>query len=411
MKDFFSLSPVIRLRLLMMFLGAMTFSTVGGSMTIYYNEHMGSGVTGILLIISNILTFVVGLWAGHLSDLRGRRPIMLFSTLVTTTGAGIATFANSPVFFNPWVTYFGFLILFFGYGFFNTAATAMMVDLTTSENRRLVYSLQYWVINMAILIGSALSGWFFRDYLMWLLLACALEEFLSFWLVYFFIAESFDPVAAAKKAGMSIFKAYRMVAGDRAFMWYCLSAIFTAMIFNQLDNYLPVHLSNSFVNTSVFGLQIYGQRMLSIFLIVNTFIIVLLMNGLTRLTRNWRRQTGMVVGLFFQGTGFIVAFLGTTLTVELVATVIATFGEMIGVSFLQAYRADLMEGDSAGTYSGFFTITQPIASVISGLLVSVSGVLTNVGMAGMMVLVMIGAIWPAIVSVRMKERPKEVLSS
>ena len=36
----------------------------------------------------------------------------------------------------------------------------MIVDLTTSENRRTVYSIQYWIINFAIMIGSGLSGWF-----------------------------------------------------------------------------------------------------------------------------------------------------------------------------------------------------------------------------------------------------------
>ena len=55
----------------------------------------------------------------------------------------------------------------FGFGFFNTASQAMIVDLTTSENRRTVYSIQYWIINFAIMIGSGLSGWFFRDYLVW----------------------------------------------------------------------------------------------------------------------------------------------------------------------------------------------------------------------------------------------------
>lgn len=403
MKDFFKLNRQIQLRILMMFVGGLCFSTVGGSMTIYYNEHMGAGITGILLIISNILTFVVGLWAGHLSDLRGRRPLMLFACLVTTVGGLTATFANSPWYFNPWLTYIGFLILFFGYGFFNAAATAMMVDLTTSDNRRMVYSLQYWVINMAILIGSALSGWFFRDYLFELLLVISIEEFLSFLVIYFWIGESFHPELAKRKAESNIFKAYQWVAKDTAFMWYCLSAIFTAMIFNQLDNYLPVHLSDHFVTTSIFGVEIYGQRMLSIFLIVNTLLIVLFIGGINRWTKNWRRETGILVGLVLQGSGFIVAFLGTTLSVELIATAVATFGEMIGVGFIQAYRADLMEGDSAGTYSGFFTITQPVASVLSGVLVSFSAVYGNVGMAFFMVLIIVFAVLPAMRSIRIKQ--------
>lgn len=61
----------------------------------------------------------------------------------------------------------------------------MIVDLTTSENRRVVYSIQYWIINFAIMIGSGLSGWFFRDYLVWLLLAITIEEIVSCLVVIF----------------------------------------------------------------------------------------------------------------------------------------------------------------------------------------------------------------------------------
>ena len=61
MKEFWGLHPTIKIRLVMNFLGALCFSTVGGSMTIYYNKYMGAGITGLLLIVSSIMVFLVGL--------------------------------------------------------------------------------------------------------------------------------------------------------------------------------------------------------------------------------------------------------------------------------------------------------------------------------------------------------------
>ncbi|TKV30532.1 MFS transporter, partial [Citrobacter sp. TBCS-11] len=46
MKDFFGLHPTLKIRLIMNFFGTLCFSTVGGSMTIYYNKYMGAGITG-----------------------------------------------------------------------------------------------------------------------------------------------------------------------------------------------------------------------------------------------------------------------------------------------------------------------------------------------------------------------------
>ncbi|WP_252899583.1 hypothetical protein [Lactococcus fujiensis] len=39
-------------------------------MAIYYNQNMGSAVTGILLIIGSIVSFLTGIFSGHQADLR-----------------------------------------------------------------------------------------------------------------------------------------------------------------------------------------------------------------------------------------------------------------------------------------------------------------------------------------------------
>ena len=403
MKEFWGLHPTIKIRLVMNFLGGLCFSTVGGSMTIYYNKYMGAGITGLLLIVSSIMVFLVGLYAGHLTDLKGRRPVMLFSTAVTAVGAALATFSNLGFYFNPWTTFFGFLIVNFGFGFFNTASQAMIVDLTTSENRRTVYSIQYWIINFAIMIGSGLSGWFFRDYLVWLLLVITIEEILSFVVVLFWIDESFDPHQEHQKKAPNIIKAYFFVAKDSIFMSYLFASVFIAMIFNQIDYYLPVHLSDSFSTTRILGLELYGQRMLTLFLLINTLIIVLFMSKMNQLTKNWSRSTGITLGIFLQGLGFIIAFLGHNLSWEVTAAVVATLGEMILVPFSQALRADLMEGDHVGTYTGAFSVTQPVASVLSGVLVSLSALYGNIGMAIFMGIIILLSILPSLRAIRMHE--------
>ncbi|MDR0299999.1 MAG: MFS transporter [Streptococcaceae bacterium] len=407
MKEFRNLHPTIQLRLLMNFLGVLTYSAVGSAMTIYYNKYIGAGITGILLILSSVLVFLVGLYAGHLTDKRGRRPIMLFSTLITTVGGLIASFSNSPWFFNPWTTYIGFLILNFGYGFFNVASSAMIVDLTDENNRKEVYSIQYWVFNLGILIGSALSGLFFRDYLFELLLAISLEELLSFILVYFKIPESFDTKKSPAQRE-NIFKTYKLVSKDRIFMIYCFASIFIAMIFMQVDYYLPVHLSDSFQTVHLLGFEIYGQRMLSLILITNTLIIVLLMSVTNRITKNWTRTQGVVIGLTLQGGGFILAFIGRDFRIEMSAAVILTIGEMINVPFAQALRADLMDSQRVGTYTGVFNVMQTIGAILCGLMLSGSAFYGNNGEIALMGLIIALGVIPTVFAIRLHEKPRKI---
>ena len=85
-------------------------------MTIYYNKYMGAGITGLLLIVSSIMVFGWPL-CGTFDRFKRSSACHAFSTAVTAVGAALATFSNSGFYFNPWTTFFGFLIVNFGFGF------------------------------------------------------------------------------------------------------------------------------------------------------------------------------------------------------------------------------------------------------------------------------------------------------
>ena len=133
------------------------------------------------------------------------------------------------------------------------------------------------------------------------------------------------------------------------------------------------------------------------------------MSKVNHLTKNWSRSTGIGIGIVLQGAGFIIAFLGRNLTWEIIAALVATVGEMILVPFSQALRADLMEGDQVGTYTGAFSVTQPIAAVLSGVLVSLSSLYGNLGMAFFMLIIILLGLFPALRAIHMHERfPKSL---
>ncbi|WP_374285865.1 MDR family MFS transporter [Lactococcus sp.] len=410
MKDFFQLNRNLKLRILMTFIGIMTYSTIGSSMTIYYNQYLGAGITGILLIISSVISFLVGIWAGHFTDLEGRRPTMLIGALASTFGAALAAFSNSPLLFNPWLTFVGLVLSGFGFGFFNAGASAMMVDITTPADRKIVFSLNYWMLNVGMAVGSAISGWLFRDHLFFLLILVVCGDLLNMLIVAFLIEETFDPKKHVEHQETNIFKAYLQVSKDKIFMLYLLATLFVTMLFLQLDFFIPVHLSNSFKTSSIFGMQIYGQRMLTIIAILNTVMVVLFLSTVRKATSNWSNKRGFAVGAGLMGLGFAIICFGQTLPFALLGALINVCGELIFVPFEQSLRADMMDPEQVGVYTGAFTAIQPMAQIICGLLVSLSAFYSGFGMGVILIVVTLLAMIPGMISIGKYEKKLSALT-
>lgn len=404
MSDFFKLDRNIKLRILMTFIGVLTYFTIGSSMTIYYNQHLGAGITGILLIVSSVVSFLVGMWSGHFSDVQGRKPTMLIGMITSALGAALAAVANSPFLVNPWLTFLGLMLASFGFGFFNSGASAMLVDITTSESRKLVFSLNYWTLNLAAALGSGISGWLFRDHLFLLLLLCLLGDLLNLLIVVFLIRETFVPSEHLQTHENNIFKAYLRVSKDKTFVLYLVASLFVAMIFAQVDFFIPVHLTNDFRVSHLWGLEIYGQRMLAIMALLNSALVILFLSTVRRWTNHWSNKVGFVVGAALMGLGWVIAVSSHQFIWELLAALINVLGELILVPFEQALRADMMNPEQVGAYTGAFSAIGPIAQVISGLLVSASPFLKSGGMGIVLALVTVFAIVPAVLSINRFER-------
>ena len=400
MKDFFDLDKNLQLRIVMTFIGVLTFSTIGSSMTIYYNQYMGAGLTGILLIISAILSFLVGIWSGHFTDLHGRKPTMLIGSLASCLGAGLASLANSPLLFNPWLTYVGLVLVSFGWGFFNSGASAMMVDMTTPDTRKIVFSLNYWVLNIGVAVGSGLSGWLFRDHLFLLLLTVLFGELVNLAIVWFLMDETFDPAHHEDHQQPNIFKAYLQVSKDKTFMLYLLATLFVTILFSQPDYFIPVHLSSGAFHTGhLFGIEIYGQRMLTFMSITNTVCVVLFMTKVRKATNAWSNKAGFAIGALLMGLGWALAVWSTGLHLAFIGALVNVAGELIFVPFEQALRADMMDPEQVGTYTGAFSAIQPMASVLCGLLVSLSPLYGSLGMGIVLLAATLLAILPAMTSI------------
>ncbi|MFC4653230.1 MDR family MFS transporter [Lactococcus nasutitermitis] len=405
MKEFWSLNRNLQLRIVIVFLAAFSYGTVFSSMTIYYNQHVGATITGAFLALSALATFVAGLLAGYWSDKHGRKPVMTSGTFIQAAGALVALFSNLPHHVNPWTTFIGFLLISFGFNLDVTSGSAMIIDDSTAENRKVVFMLNYWAQNLSVIIGAALGAWLFKPAFLALLGILLTTIIVMLVIIIFMITETFTPVKDKKPE--NIFKSYRSVVTDKTYMIFMLANILTTMIIMQFDNFLPVHLSNSFQTLSVFGFQIYGQRMLTIYLILACVMVVVLMTTLNKWTHAWSHRKGFIFGSIFMTLGMIVAFMTTTFTPIFISGIIYTFGEIIYTPSAQSLGADLMAPEKIGAYNGVGAIRQPLASIIAAGLVSISPIIKAFGVSLVLVVTEILAITLCMLAVARHQQRKE----
>lgn len=195
--------PNLKLRLAMQFLGGLVSMAVIPFMAIYFAQKIGATQTGIILVLIVISGIIGGFIGGHISDKIGRRKIMILAEIGIMVTYFFIALCNSPWFDLPYVTAAFFVLNMFAGGMFQPAAQAMIIDVTDSDSRKLVFTVSYWLGNLATAIGGIIGAFLFKAYLFELFLGITGITLLSVLITIFFISETYTPEPATNETTSS----------------------------------------------------------------------------------------------------------------------------------------------------------------------------------------------------------------
>lgn len=401
---FKSLHPNIRIRIYTSFLGRVIGSMIFPFMAIYFTNHINATVAGILLFLHVIVQFISGLYGGYLADLLGRKRMMVTGEWIRVAGVVGLLIVNSPWFVSPWITFLMMLMIGISSGLVNPAAEAMLIDVSTKETRAFMYSINYWAVNMSMMIGMIVGGWLYKDYFFELLLSLLFMSFIVLWMTVALIQETYTVKNTTKKEyGITpLLKSYQTVIRDLPFVLFTLGGIMILALEFQRNNFIAVRLEEDITSKTLtliegITLNIDGVKLLSLLTVENTLIIVLFTALASKWIKGKSEQPIMYVGFILFGLGYAIMAFSSNISILVLAIIILSIGELLYVPTRQSILADIVDESRRGAYMAFNGFVFQIGKMLGALGIIVGEVIGGVGMGvTYMVLVMCGILFSRI---------------
>jgi len=374
----------IKIRLLTDFFISLTQMAIFPFMAIYFSSHLGAALAGILLMMNVAVSIVAGLLSGYLSDHLGRKKIMVLAEVIQVAALLVMTIANSPLFVSVWLTYFMFLFSNVSSSITGPVVNAMIVDVSTEEERTYIYGIGYWLGNISIALGAALGGLLFEEHRFLLFSLFFLVSLATLIVIIFFIEESLvlKPSAGTTKKlnGGGFLQNYGKVLKDRRFMLFTLATVFVMSLEFQLDKYIAVRLKEEF-HAVIFNVDITGIKMFSIIMLINTIVIVLLTLQLSKWLGQFDKKKVLTIGIVIYSISFSVLSISNSFSIIVLTAFLFTVGELIYSPVKQTILAGMIDDNARASYMAVDSLSYNVAMLLGSFGLTLGALIPASGMA------------------------------
>lgn len=384
--SFQTLHVTIKLRLFLLFLTTVSTMTVLPYLIIYFANLKGSIITGLLfffVMLANVSGSVVG---GYVSDKIGRKKIILLSEFTVFLGFIGAAFSNSPWGVFPYVTFLFFILIQFSTGAATPVYQALIIDISSPNERKTIYTYAYWVRNIGIALGSMIGAFLFFSHLFYLFLGVAIASLCSVLITLFFIKETYVPLSVLKKqevhSTVHVLRTYTKILSHRFFTVFSIASLLIVSVEEQLTNYIGVRLAKEISDpvplTPFFPFNVDGVNLLGILKTENTILIVALTFLVSYMIRKWKDKNSLLLGLLLFFVGYTVISISTNPSTLLIAMFIASIGEVMHIPVKQAMLSTIVPDHARSTYMAVYTVAVILGVSTAGIFMIISNWLSPI---------------------------------
>lgn len=391
MRTFLALHRNVRVRIGLAFVHKLIDAMILTFIAIYLATHLGVAAAGALILVFAVFAVFGMLVGGHLSEHWGRRPVLIVGDLIGTGFLVLMTVA----YFADWgafAVYFCYAIVKFGTNLALPANDATIIDVTPPADRKYVYTVNYWVINLALGGGALLGAFLYNSHFGSVILGGAIGMAFALTVTIALVAETKPdtPPAGppAKLTGIAQFvQGYRVVLVDATFRRLIIAATLILTLEGQLSTSIGIRLATDFPVQEVFPFgDIGGVQMLGVLKAVNTTLVVVFALFVNTMLRRMPDRARLYAGIALYAGGFAVLVVSQDAWLLLVACVVLTIGELMNLPVQQALLAELAPEEGRPRYLAAYYLHIRFGQVVNSVLISLSAVLSTQGMAGIYLL-------------------------
>lgn len=376
----------IKIRFFLQFFTTIASMAVTPYLVIYFENRLGTITTGLMFLGVIFSTMVGSIIGGYYSDRLGRKSIILLSEAFISIGYLVVAMANSPWANYPYITFILLLIIYFFSGMVNPAYQALIIDVSTPNNRKEIYTFSYWLNNLGIAIGGIIGAFLFKEYLFILLLGASLINLFSFLITLFFITETYIPNTIAKtikptvqmsksslnKSIKPIVQNFIKVLRNKKFAALAIANILILSLELQLTNYIEIRLDNLIFDKPLIpklNFTVDGIEMIGILRTENTILVVVLSIFISLMLKKFKDKHLLISGLLLYTIGYAVISYSSIPWILLIAMFFATIGELIHIPIKQTFVANIVPDDERSSYMAVYGLTSLFASIIAGVFI------------------------------------------
>lgn len=363
------------------FVGGMIFPF----MTIYLAQHFGAKTTGLLLLINIFIGITNSFIGGYLSDQFGRKKVMFYAECARFAAFAVMMVSNSPFFESAGLTFMMMIVNSISWGLAGPANDAMLIDVSTPEQRKLMYSITYWANNLSIAIGGILGALLFQHYLFELFVALCIVELGVVFLVAFFIQESHvhhqSSQMSLNKHLLHIFSSYHRVFQDRLFIVFVIAGVLVFSMELQLTNYIGIRLSEEMPTQSFLFWRVNGLTMLGFLRSENTILVALLMLFVSGVSKRLNDKTALIGSCALFSIGYGVLAYTDNIWLLVTFMLILTVGEVFRVPVEQSYAAAIPPENARSIYMAINGLKYNLAMLIASATIMIGTYLSTLATA------------------------------
>ncbi|MFD2212137.1 MFS transporter [Metabacillus endolithicus] len=365
-----SFSNVIKLRIILLFISVFFNAMVMPYIVVYFVERVGINLASMMVFGVGLAGILGGLLGGRYGDKYGRKRLILIGEIGSGTGFLIAC---STSFFNEFLSFIifvSFLFIYFFSGLSNPAYSALIIDETTTENRKAVYVILLWVSNLAFALGSILGGFFFYKFsaLLFFLVGCS--SFLSCFCIAFWVKDRYtrskqvslhNNPSTNEPLSVNKLDVYKQILKSPAFISIVTLSMLLSLMNNQLSYYLSVYYVNLFDST--------GYTLLGFLRSENTLMTVLLTFFITNILKKVYEFKTLSIGICLFFVGYIALSIGQNHSILYIAMAVMTVGQIIYSPVIQTVTAEVIPYDHRSTYLSILDVVGHIGGICAFLFV------------------------------------------